>query len=733
MVPLTDLHSRAARACIAAAVASHRVPALLGAIRLRDDQRDSAGRVLAALERDGGCVLADDVGTGKTYVALAIARSWARPLIVVPASLRSTWLGAMVRAGVRCEITSHETLSRGRVPDGFHDLVIVDESHRFRSMRARRHAVLASLCASARVLMLSATPLQNHPRDLAAQVALFHGARAFRLPSITLARFVVRGAPASDPDLPTVAPPIWVRPAVDDQLVLRQILALPVPPAPADGGDAGVLRTIGLVRAWASSRAALADMLRRRRRVATAIEQCIADGLLPTRDELRTWLGTDSAIQLGFPALLVSGIAPADGALRQADLEREQQALAQLLHAVRSHGDADAARARALLAICAEHPDARVLAFSEFASTARAYHALLAHRAGVGLLTSRDARIASGRLTREELLSRFAPRARNAPLPPAHERVRLLIATDLLSEGVNLQDASVVVHLDLPWNPARLAQRVGRVRRPGGSSIVHAYLIAPPANASLLLDVEQRLRRKLASSAVTIGRGIDVVPRLAELPIPAETPPDGAASVRGETMTRIAGWRRPTRRDHRKSRPLVAGVESESPGWLAALDDGRIIAEMDGRPADAISSVAMAARLCEGPGVPLDVDELERCMLACRHRIDAERLARMCGWDEAPSELAGRVEHCIAETLRSAPRHERAMVSTLARRLRGLVRTPRPLGLERALERLLSGRESSSDIRWMHDAHDLASRVETRADRDWNPSIVGMIVLGTIR
>ena len=40
----------------------------------------------------------------------------------------------------------------------------------------------------------------------------------------------------------------------------------------------------------------------------------------------------------------------------------------------------------------------------------------------------------------------------------------VLIATDLLSEGLNLQDAARVVHYDLPWSPARLAQRVGRMR-----------------------------------------------------------------------------------------------------------------------------------------------------------------------------------------------------------------------------------------------------------------------------
>jgi SNF2-related domain len=282
-VQLTDLHLRAARGRIAALDASTSVAPVLGSIRLRDHQRDSVRRVLTALERDGGCLLADDVGMGKTYVALAVARTWARPLIVVPASLRSTWIDAMARAGRQFDITSHEALSRGRLPGESHDGIIVDESHRFRSTTARRHAALAEISAHARLLLLSATPLQNRTRDLAAQVALFHGARAFRLEPHALARFVVRGPTEMNAALPAVAPPKFVRPAADDAEVLREILALPAPTAPVDGGDAGILRTIGLVRAWGSSRAALADMLRRRRQVAAAIEQCVADGLLPTK------------------------------------------------------------------------------------------------------------------------------------------------------------------------------------------------------------------------------------------------------------------------------------------------------------------------------------------------------------------------------------------------------------------------------------------------------------------
>src|SRR4051812_19551776 len=272
MVRLTELHLRAARARIADAHLPVPVSPQLGTVQLRPDQCASAARVMEALARDGGCLLADDVGRGKTYVALAVARSWARPLVVAPAALRSTWRAAMGRVGVSYPLVSHEALSRGQVPDGVPDGIIVDESHHFRSSTTRRHAALAALSARAHLLLLSATPLQNRTRDLAAQVALFHGARSFALDGAALAAFVVRGTGGFDV-LPSVEPPAWLHPVADDGAVLEAILALPQPARPGDGGDAGVLRIIGLVRAWASSRAALRAAIRRRRRIAAAMEQ----------------------------------------------------------------------------------------------------------------------------------------------------------------------------------------------------------------------------------------------------------------------------------------------------------------------------------------------------------------------------------------------------------------------------------------------------------------------------
>ena len=129
---------------------------------------------------------------------------------------------------------------------------------------------------------------------------------------------------------------------------------------------------------------------------------------------------------------------------------------------------------RELLAgIRREHLGIPIVAFSQYAETVTAMFRELRREAGVAVLTARGARVAGGSLSRREAISRFAPRASGVRAPREAERIDLLLATDLLSEGVNLQDAGVVVHLDLPWTAARLEQRLGRVGAPRVSAESH--------------------------------------------------------------------------------------------------------------------------------------------------------------------------------------------------------------------------------------------------------------------
>src|ERR1019366_7091035 len=101
-----------------------------------------------------------------------------------------------------------------------------------------------------------------------------------------------------------------------------------------------------------------------------------------------------------------------------------------------------------------------------------------------------------GRRPRADILRALAAPSLAQPRA-AHDAVSLVIATDLLSEGVNLQGAGVVVHLDIPWTPAGLEQRVGRAARLGSARTrVHVYGIAPPRSAERVLALSRRLAEK---------------------------------------------------------------------------------------------------------------------------------------------------------------------------------------------------------------------------------------------
>ncbi len=746
MVPLSDLRLDLARARIAEAAAAASPPVVLGSIALRPHQRVAVARATQCLARHGGCLLADDVGRGKTYVALAVARQWERPLVVIPSSLRTTWQRAMQRARVSCTLVTHEALSRGALPAFEPDGVIVDESHRFRSPDAKRHAALALVTAYAPVLLLSATPLQNGTRDLAAQLALFLGSWAFRATESMLARFVVRGARgAGAGDLPQVAPPAWMHPSQDDGAVLRAILALPPPARAFDAGDAGVLRTIGLVRAWASSRAALLAALRQRMRIVTALEQCAANGLSPGRRDLRLWHGVGGDIQLALAPLLVSRTDGGSGRGLFAAADAERVGIERLTAVLRRSADPDDARIAAIRALRAEHPDARILAFSEFATTVRAYFALLRADAGVGMLTASEARIASGRLPRDELLDRFAPAAQGAPDPAPRERVTLLLSTDLLSEGVNLQDASIVVHLDLPWNPARLAQRLGRIRRPGGASVVHSFLMAPPATTELLLRVDARLRTKLARAERAIGRALPVLPALsASVPGAGAEVPSGAADpgVSAEALAtvadEVASWRWSARAPGRSCsrdtgrETCFAAVTSDHPGWLAAFDDGSLLARCDGGRPDVSRSVVRAVTLASGASRPVVAAEQVSALAEARAWLERQRVSRECGVAEDASLVDGALERCIARAVNRAPRHRRANLLVLGARLRDLLGQPRSLGAERELARLMTvhSEASSDDAAWLECCLAVAARSARRAVAPQASRIVALIVFG---
>ena len=150
------------------------------------------------------------------------------------------------------------------------------------------------------------------------------------------------------------------------------------------------------------------------------------------------------------------------------------------------------------------HPDEKVLVFSEYADTAT-YVVEALKRRGV-------ARIASVTGDDEDPTKwarRFSPESNRelpGPVVESDDHIRVLVATDVLSEGQNLQDAAIVVNFDLPWAIIKLIQRAGRVDRIGQKSPkVLIYTFLPQGGIEEIIKLRARVARRLTRLARVFG------------------------------------------------------------------------------------------------------------------------------------------------------------------------------------------------------------------------------------
>ncbi len=466
----------------------------VGSFTLRPSQVHAVRAVEQALDAFGGALVADPPGTGKTVIALAVARRASRVIVVAPSTLRGQWERAAAHAEQEIAFVSLESLSRGcRVAPA--SLVIVDEAHHARTPTTHRYRALAALCVGAKVLLLTATPVVNRPGDLHAVLALFLGARAERLDAESLAQVVIRRAARVAVALPHVRmlPPLHGFDCPVD--LAAAIRALPPPLPAADGAAALALIEISLAMAWGSSLAALDAALRRRIQCTDALADSLAEGRWPDRRALALWVVGDDATQLAMPLLLAdpASAPPPDAANT---LGAHLHAVRALRTALQPHVAPDsAARAAALMALMRANPHRRVVLFARHAETIVALWRALRGAAGIIAITGARVRAAHGRWSREEVLRALGPHA--TPLRADDPRaIRLLLTTDLLAEGVELQGVGIIVHGDGAWNPARFEQRTGRIARIGGAREVLETHFAMPAGAEALVRLRERLQRK---------------------------------------------------------------------------------------------------------------------------------------------------------------------------------------------------------------------------------------------
>ncbi|HEY0971036.1 MAG TPA: C-terminal helicase domain-containing protein, partial [Gemmatimonadales bacterium] len=349
---------------------------------------------------------------------------------------------------------------------------------------------------------------------------------------------------------------------------------------------------------------------------------------------------------------------------------------------------------------------------------------------GVCALTSREALVAGGRLSRAEALRRFAPLAHRAPEPPEAERVTLLLSTDVASEGLDLTDASVVVHLDMPWTPARLAQRVGRLTRLGSPhTAIAVHALVPPEVLSELVGVERALHAKRDTARRLMGDcGVGLPPGRAggqssDLARGSSCVHDDEPSAleAAEGLRRVLErWRDDCARTRRgvdtrsvagaAGPPLVAAVEAEgvhAPAFLALLSGGdghRLVADESTRapPTDDPRTVLRVAQLVNHErGIDVDPYAAGAAHAAAAGWIAHHRARDAMGAvGDATLRLQRQALARIAAIVRDTPLHHRPRITAAAAAARHTLARPLAAAAERQLAELALGELPGE--RWLH-------------------------------
>ena len=618
-------------------------------------QRDGVKGAISKILRHNGCIIADSVGLGKTYEALAVIKFFElrndKVLVLCPKKLRENWtvyqginnspLNPFVNDRFGYTVLSHTDLSRegGMSGDidlatinwGNYDLVVIDESHNFRNnargrrdedgnvvRRTRYERLMDDIVrqgAHTKVLLLSATPVNNTLKDLRNQLAFITEDRDDRfretlgitsiaetlataqrtfsewakrsdrttgdltarlsapfftlLDEVTIARsrkHIQRYYSASVAALggfPERATPLAIYPDIDlrgrflsyDRLnddILKYKLALFNPTRyvlPAHRAryerDAvqnfsqamretyliGMMK-VNFLKRLESSIAAFALTMRRtiakieeleqklmafqRLHDATAVveaEPLPTDAIDLDDDELRDALSVGRGLKFR--------LADMDGDAWLADLRHDKQQLAALeasATAVTVERDAKLDALKQLIATKVRQPttdrhgqpNRKTLVFTAFADTAAYLYNALRRWAReelgihIAMVSGGAATNATtlGRAEFNQILTNFSPVAkRRAQIPqlPQDEAIDLLIATDCISEGQNLQDCDLVVNYDIHWNPVRIIQRFGRIDRIGSiNARVQLVNFWPTQDLNKYINLKGRVEARMA-------------------------------------------------------------------------------------------------------------------------------------------------------------------------------------------------------------------------------------------
>ncbi len=573
-------------------------------VELAEFQDDAVKKARRVLARYDGVLIADSVGLGKTWIGKKLLEDYAyhqrqKAVVVCPASLRAMWRRELADATIPAQVVGMEELGRDTFdfrPYADADVVLLDESHNFRNSSTNRYLALDQMLqmhggrgrdgARKKIILLSATPINNDLYDLLNQIKLFtqsepdyfrdagigdvnayfrqarrlartEGTSAGELLFNLLEEIAVRntrpyiraaypnatinGEPVRFPDrkLRTFQYSLGQTYAGLYDEIVRDIEQLSLAPYNLESykkpgeevdefeqgretGLVGIFKTRFLKRLESSIEAFRISVRR-----ALVFEQAYKDFLLNGRvvsskdfwkmlrlarldaeDDLN---GDDFADRLEDVEAVrahLETVQPVD--LNRYDLRRlvrDVEADIGLLEDLHRRTEPLAATDTKLeelkRQLAGDLKGRKVLIFTCYKDTARYVHRRLTDedatqwRESIG--NPRIRRIDSGNhpAEREGILAAFAPVA-SGRATATDEEIDILVSTDVLSEGQNLQDCGVMINFDLTWNPVRLIQRSGRIDRLGSphESILVCNMF-PEDELERLLRLVERLQTRL--------------------------------------------------------------------------------------------------------------------------------------------------------------------------------------------------------------------------------------------
>lgn len=457
------------------------LPSLRGVTRY-DHQERTALRVLRELR--GRAILADEVGLGKTIEAglilkeLAIRGLVRRALILTPPALTVQWREEMEgKFSLRFEplrslddwekqprlIASMDTAKRNGHRQAAQarswDLIIIDEAHRLKNRWSLNWRFVAGL-SKKYMLLLTATPVQNDMDELFSLVTLLKPGQLH-----TYDRFLARYVASADRRAPARVPEL--RDRLRDVMVRnRRGIAFTLPPR----------RVHSLaVRLSPAERRLYDDVTEFVRDAYSSASGRLSWTARLTLIVLQREIGSSTfAVAKTLDRLSRSPLFDADACDRLERLSVDARAIA---------ANVKADRLREFL----RSTDEKVLLFTQYVRTLEYLKAVL-EAEGLRVATYHGS---------------LRPEAKEDAVRAFRERDDIFLSTDAGGEGRNLQFARTVVNYDLPWNPLRIEQRIGRVHRLGQDREVHVVNLW--AEDTIEADLIELLDRKIHMFELVVG------------------------------------------------------------------------------------------------------------------------------------------------------------------------------------------------------------------------------------